>query len=276
MMGTSPPQEGRPSATGSFLIFDGESREYYSGIGFRAAFNFFSLPPIPSIVNNTKEDVIGHRERLKERYLKNGAAGLQVYEVLELLLTYAIARRDVKPLAKKLLKEFKSFRGVLSAAPDELQTFGSLSQHTSILLKLVRDCSDLYLKEEVLGKETISSPQALIDYCRSAMAGLKNEYFRCLFLNTKNKVLADEIIQEGTISQAVVYPRKVIERAIYHKATALIFVHNHPSGDVKPSSEDLSLTETLKKAAAAVGIAVHDHLIVGEEGSFSFREEGLL
>jgi len=246
------------------------------GIGFGMAFNFFSPPPIFPIVDNTKEDVIGHRRRLKERYLKSGVAGLHIYEVLELLLTYALPRRDVKPLAKKLLKEFKSFRGVLSAAPEELQNIQGLGKHTSTLIKLVRDCSDLYLKEEVLGRETISSPRALIDYCRSAMAGLKNEYFRCLFLNAKNKVLADEIIQEGTISQAVVYPRKVIERASYHKATALIFVHNHPSGDVKPSSEDLSLTETLKKAAAAVGIAVHDHLIVGEDGCFSFREEGLL
>ena len=234
------------------------------------------------LLNSDKNDVnqtdgpAGHRSRLKKRYLRNGAGGLHVYEVMELLLTYAIPRRDTKPLAKRLLREFKSFRGVLDATHRDLKDIPGLGEHSILLIKLVRDCSDLYLKHEILEKQAISSPHELIDYCRSAMAGRKNEQFRCIFLNTKNKLLADEVIEEGTISQTVVYPRKVIERAILHQASALIFVHNHPSGEVNPSRQDIALTETLKNAAGLIGVTIHDHLIIGENGYYSFRENGLL
>ncbi|MFH1147304.1 MAG: DNA repair protein RadC [Pseudomonadota bacterium] len=225
---------------------------------------------------NQTDGPAGHRSRLRKRYLKNGAEGLHLYEILELLLTYAIPRQDVKPLAKRLLREFRSFRGVLDATTQDLAGIPGLGEQSILLIKLVRDCSDLYLKHEILERAAISSPGELIDYCRSAMAGLKNEQFRCIFLNTKNRLLADEIVEEGTISQTVVYPRKVIERAIFHKATALIFVHNHPSGDVNPSRQDIALTETLKNAAGLIGVTVHDHLIIGESGHYSFRENGLI
>lgn len=238
-------------------------------------FSFSFLIPIKNNVNQT-DGSAGHRSRLKKRYLGSGPEGLHDYEILELLLTYAIPRRDVKHLAKRLLREFKSFRGVFDAELEDLTRIAGLGEHSTVLIKLVRDCSDLYLKHEIQEKRAISSPLELLDYCRSAMAGLANEQFRCIFLNTKNRLLADEILAEGTISQTVIYPRKVIERAIFHKAAALIFVHNHPSGDVTPSRQDISLTETLKNAVTPLGITVHDHLIIGENGHYSFRENGLL
>ncbi|MBI5191452.1 MAG: DNA repair protein RadC [Nitrospirae bacterium] len=217
-----------------------------------------------------------HRTRMKEKFRKSGLDGFHEYEALELLLTYAIPRRDVKPLAKGLMEKFGGFQGVLDAPIEELEAFPGIGEHSAILLKVARDCSDFYLKKKAIKKSRVCCAPDLINYCRMSMAGLKDEQFRVVFLNTQNEIIEIETIQEGTIDQSVVYPRKVMERALYHKAAALIFVHNHPGGKVRPSYADKEITASLVTAAKAMDIEVHDHLIIGKEGYYSFRDSGLL
>jgi len=217
-----------------------------------------------------------HRQRIKQKFKKTGFDGFQDYEALELLLTYAIPRRDVKPLAKELIARFKDFQGVLDAPFEDLAAFPGLGEHSALLLKLSKKCSELYLKKKALrGKRVCSSPE-LINYCRMSMGGLKDEQFRVVFLNTQNEIIEIEIVQEGTIDQSVVYPRKVMERALYHKAAALIFVHNHPGGNTRPSYADKEITKTLVDAAKSMDIEVYDHLIIGRDTFFSFMDSGLM
>jgi len=217
-----------------------------------------------------------HRARIREKFKKNGFMGIQEYEALELLLTYAIPRRDVKPLAKELLKKFGDFQSVLDAPVEELAAFPGLGEHSATLLKVARECSDLYLKKKAVKKSRVCCAPDLINYCRMSMAGLKDEQFRVVFLNTQNEIVEIETLQEGTIDQSVVYPRKVMERALHHKAAALIFVHNHPGGNVRPSYADKEITGSLVSAAKSMEIEVHDHLIIGKNGYFSFRDSGLI
>ncbi|GAB4387834.1 MAG: DNA repair protein RadC [Thermodesulfovibrionales bacterium] len=223
-----------------------------------------------------KPHYLEHRERLRSRFLKGGFDGLQDYEALELLLTYAIPRRDVKPLAKDLMKRFGGFRGVLDARFEDLVSVKGIKEKTAAYIMALKGCAALYLRDGVKGRKQISSTSALLDYCTVAMAGLKDEQFRAVFLNSQNEVLADEVIQEGTVDQSVVYPRKVMERALHHKASALIVVHNHPSGSCKPSAEDRRLTAELCQVARGLGLRVHDHLIICGRGHFSFLERGLM
>jgi len=218
----------------------------------------------------------GHRQRLRQRFLQGGAAALQDYELLELLLTYALPRADVKPLAKELLQHFGSFTHILDAPSEALMGVGGLKESSAALIRLVKACAEHYLKEEVLDRQQISSLSALVDYCRTSMGGLADEQFRVIFLNSQNKVLAEEIVQEGTVNQTVVYPRKVLELALKHKATGLILVHNHPSGHLQPSAADLELTRSLVKASRALNLTVHDHLIISRQGHFSLAEKNLL
>ncbi len=154
--------------------------------------------------------------------------------------------------------------------------FQGIGEHAATFLGLLRACAGLYLRQGLMRKKKISSTLELLDYCRAEMKGLRDEQFRTIFLNAQNEVIADEVIQEGTVDQSVVYPRKVMERALYHKASALIFVHNHPSGHPRPSKDDVLLTDTLRKAAQSLQIKVHDHLIISKDGYFSFLEAGLL
>lgn len=217
-----------------------------------------------------------HRKRIKEKFKKSGLENLHDYEALELLLTYAIPRRDVKPLAKALLEKYGDFRGVMDAPVDDLISFPGLGEHSAVLVKVTKECSDLYLKKRVVKKPRVCCAPDLINYCRMTMAGLKDEQFRVVFLNTQNEIIEIEVIHEGTIDQAVVYPRKVMERALYHKAAALIFVHNHPGGKVRPSYADKEITTSLVSAAKSMDIEVHDHFIIGKEGFFSFRDSGLI
>jgi DNA repair protein RadC len=217
-----------------------------------------------------------HRKRLRERFLKGGFEGFGDYEALELLLTYAIPRKDVKPLAKELIGRFGSFRGVLDAGAEELAAVRGVKERTAAFVLALKECAGLYLREAVLARERISSTGALLDYCSVKMGGLRDEQFRAVFLNSQNEVLCDEVIQEGTVDQSVVYPRKVMERALHHKAAAIIVVHNHPGGNLKPSAEDRRLTAELCGVARGLGIRVHDHLIIGRSGYFSFLERGLM
>jgi DNA repair protein RadC len=218
----------------------------------------------------------GHRARLRQRFLTGGPGALQDYELLELLLTFAIPYSDVKPLAKRLIEHFGSFNQVFDAPADALMEVTGLREYSAVLIKLVKACSEYALKAEALKRQQISSLSALIDYCRTAMGGLADEQFRVIFLNSQNEVMAEEIVQEGTVNQTVVYPRKVLELALKHKATGLILVHNHPSGNLSPSASDQELTRALVKASKALSLIVHDHLIIGRHGYFSLAEHNLL
>lgn len=219
----------------------------------------------------------GHRKRLRERFRRAGFKGFQDYEAIELLLSYAIPRKDVKPLAKNLIKRFGSLRGVLDAEFDELRSVEGLSERSATFINVLKECGTLYLREGIVRtSKKISSTSGLLDYCRSAMSGLKDEQFRAVFLNSQNEVIEDEVINEGTVNQSVVYPRKVMERALHYSATAMIFVHNHPGGSCRPSREDKALTTELVSVAKGLGIRVHDHLIICRSGYFSFLESGLL
>ena len=218
----------------------------------------------------------GHRARLRQRFLQGGAGALQDYELLELLLAFAIPQADVKPLAKQLIAQFGSFPRVLDATPEALAEVPGIREYSAVLIRLVKACAEYYLKEGVLDRQKISSLSALVDYCRTAMGGLADEQFRVLFLNSQNEIMAEEIVQEGTVNQTVVYPRKVLELALKHKATGLILVHNHPSGNLTPSPADLELTRSLVKASRALNLTVHDHLIISRHGYFSLAEKNLL
>jgi len=227
----------------------------------------------------------GHRQRLRGRFLAGGAAALQDYELLELLLTFAIPYSDVKPLAKALIQHFGSFSQVLDAPAEALVEIKAedikgrslrLTEFSAALVRLVKACFETYLREEALTRQKILSLSSLVEYCRAAMGGLKDEQFRVIFLNSQNEILAEEIIQEGTVNQTVVYPRKVLELALKHKAAGLILVHNHPSGNPTPSAADAELTQTIIKAGRAINLTVHDHLIISRHSYVSLAEQNML
>ncbi|MGQ9688044.1 MAG: RadC family protein [Desulfobaccales bacterium] len=218
----------------------------------------------------------GHRARLRARFLQGGPAALQDYELLELLLTFAIPYSDVKPLAKSLIAHFGSFGQVLDAPPEALMEFMGLKEYSACLIHLVKACHEVYLKEAALKRQRIPSLEVLVDYCRTAMGGLKDEQFRVIYLNSQNEIIAEEILQEGTVNQTVVYPRKILELALKHKAAGLILVHNHPSGNPIPSASDKELTQTVIKASRALNLTVHDHLIISRHGYFSLAEHDMM
>jgi DNA repair protein RadC len=223
-----------------------------------------------------KPGYVDHRKRLRARFRKNGTEGMHDYEVLELLLTYAIARKDVKPYAKELIKRFGNLSGVLDASQQELESVLHIGPISSTLIRLVKAIGSLYLAEKMKQRDVLSSPQAVLEFARMRLSGLPHEAFMVVFLNTKNKVLDHKIIQEGTVDRAAVYPRRIIEEALSRHATSVILVHNHPSGDAQPSAEDKQLTRDLVEAAKTIDLRVLDHLIVGKEGYCSFAEARLL
>jgi DNA repair protein RadC len=214
---------------------------------------------------------MGHRARLRARFLKAGGDALADYELLELILFRAIPRRDVKPLAKQLLHRFGSFADVIAAPPLRLAEIAGLGESAIAELKIVQAAALKLAQTQVLGRKAISSWQALIDYCTASMATGSIEQFRILFLDRKNVLIADEIQQKGTVDHTPVYPREVIKRALELGASAVILVHNHPSGDVTPSRADIEMTKLIVKAGEGVGVKVHDHLIVGRQGHVSFK-----
>jgi DNA repair protein RadC len=223
-----------------------------------------------------KPDHQEHRKRLRERFQRGGAEGLHNYELLELLLTYAIPRVDVKPPAKSLLKRFKTLGGVLDASQAELESVRGLGGSSAVLIRLVKELLGSYLEEQIQHREVLSSPEAVRDFARMKLAGLPHEAFMVIFLDVKNHVIDHEVLHEGTVDRAVVYPRRIIEAALAHHAAGLILSHNHPSGDPAPSQEDKRLTRSVVEAARTVEIRVLDHLIVGKAGHFSFHENQLL
>ena len=231
---------------------------------------------MPDAIKKPVPHHAGHRDRLRERFLKSGVDGLQDYELLEVILFSAIPRKDVKPLAKQLLKEFGSISALLSASITDLQKVKGLSENAAVLFKAVQALTQKMLRNDMEKKPILGSWQKLIDYCYVAMAHEKREHFRVLFLNRKNQLMADEVQQIGTVDHTPVYPREIIKRALELGATAMILVHNHPSGDPNPSDSDIAMTEEIIRAAAALDILVHDHLIISQNGHISFKSLGLL
>lgn len=224
----------------------------------------------------TKPHYHGHRDRLRKRFQSDDGDSFPDYELLELLLFYAIPRVDVKPLAKELIERFGSLGGVLNADPSRLSETAKIKENTVVLLKAVRNVALRLGREEILEKPVLSSWNALLDYCRTAMAHNQTEQFRILFLNRKNMLIADELQQEGTVDHTPVYPREVIKRALDLNATALIMVHNHPSGDPTPSKADIAMTKEIAETGGRLGISLHDHIIVAKSKTYSFKSKGLL
>ncbi len=219
---------------------------------------------------------VGHRQRLRRKFLQSGALALHDYELLELLLFSAFPRNDVKPLAKRLLERFGSLADLVSADADTLLREDGLGEVAVCALKAVQSTSQRLLQEQVMHKPVLSCWQMVLDYCRASMAYLGVEHFRLLYLNSKNVLIADELQQRGTIDHTPVYPREVIKRALELEASALIMVHNHPSGDTTPSTADIEMTQHIRHIARSLAIELHDHVIVGRKGIYSFKSHGLL
>jgi len=220
---------------------------------------------------SARSDLAGHRERLRARFKGAGVEALADYELLELILFRAIPRRDTKPIAKALMKRFGTFSEVLHASEELLSEVSGVGEVVIGELKLVRASALRMMQSDVMDKAVLSSWSELIEYCRSAMAYAPVEQFRILFLDKKNKLIADEVQQEGTVDHTPVYIREIVKRALELSATAIILVHNHPSGDPTPSPADISMTRQIVDAAKPLGIVVHDHLIVGREGHASLK-----
>ena len=217
-----------------------------------------------------------HRARLRDRFLAGGADALPDYEMLELVLFRAIPRRDVKPLARDLLDRFGDFNRVLSAPAARLREVPGVGDAVICELKVVEAAAHRLARSRVMKRCVISSWDALLDYCQTAMAHGDIEQFRVLFLDRKNVLIADEAQARGTVDHVPVYPREVVKRALELNATALILVHNHPSGDPTPSGADIDMTRQIAEACGALGITLHDHLVIGKSRELSFRAEGLL
>ena len=213
----------------------------------------------------------GHRDRLRARFREAGTDALTYYELLELLLFRALPRRDVKPLAKELIAKFGSFAEAVSAPASRLAEVKGLGDAAIAELKIVQAAASRLARGQVKKRPVLSSWSNVLDYCRTAMAFAEKEQFRVLFLDKRNQLIADELQQTGTVDHTPVYPREVVKRALELSATAIILVHNHPSGDPTPSRADIQMTQTIVEIAQPLGISVHDHIIVGKEGHASFK-----
>ena len=218
----------------------------------------------------------GHRARLREKLLDRGPDALADYEMLEMLLFLAFKQGDTKPLAKALINRYGSFANVLSAPTDELAGLRGIGPHAVTAIKLVQAAALRLARAEVLDRPVLNNWDRLMDYLNAVLAREKIEQFRVLFLDTRNRLLADEAQARGTVNHTPVYPREVVKRALELHATALILVHNHPSGDPTPSRDDIAMTHEVRVAAEALSIALHDHIIVGNGRWLSFRQEGLI
>lgn len=217
-----------------------------------------------------------HRARLRDRFLSGGAAAMPDYELLELVLFRAIPRRDVKPLARRLIDRFGDFAAVVTARDDRLAEVEEVGPAVITELRIIAAAAERLAQRNALRREVISSWDAVVAYCRTAMAHRSVEQFRILFLDRKNTLIADEEQGRGTVDHVPVYPREVVKRALELDASALILVHNHPSGDPTPSQADITMTRQIVDAAGVFGITIHDHLIVGRSREISFRATGLL
>ena len=220
--------------------------------------------------------IADHRKRLRARFLEGGSAAMPDYEMLELVLFRAIPRQDVKPLARLLMDTFGDFNRVITAPAPRLLAVKGVGDAVVLELRIIEAASQRLMRARVMHRPVLSSWDALLDYCHTAMAHLEAEQFRILFLDRKNVLIADEAQARGTVDHVPVYPREVVKRALELNASALILVHNHPSGDPTPSEADITVTHQIKEAAAVLGITLHDHLIIGKNRELSFRAKGYL
>ena len=218
----------------------------------------------------------GHRKRLREKFLDSGLAGFHDYEVVELLLTLAMPRKDCKDAAKAAMKQFKTLQGVLEASPKALCEVPGIGPKNLLGIKLIKAVADRYLEKRLLHKDALNNSKELFEYLYHRIRDKTRECFNVVFLDAKNRVVAMETLFEGTLTASSVYPREVVLAALNQHAAALIFAHNHPSGDPKPSQEDIAITRQLVFACKVVGITVHEHLIIGNNRYFSFADEGYI
>jgi DNA repair protein RadC len=220
------------------------------------------------------DDLAGHRERLRARFMAGGADPLPDYELLELLLFRSLPRRDVKPIAKRLIARFGSFAEVLSAPVERLFEIDGIGESAAIDLKIAAAAAQRLTKGSVSKRQVLASWASVIEYCRAAMAFAEREEFRILFLDKRNQLIADEVQQRGTVDHTPVYPREIVRRALELSATALVLVHNHPSGDPTPSQADIRMTHDIIAISKPLGITIHDHVIVGRNGHASLKGQG--
>jgi DNA repair protein RadC len=223
-----------------------------------------------------KPHYLGHRERLRQRFRDGGADALPDYELLELILFRALPRQDTKPIAKALIARFGSFAEVINAPDELIAESPGVGEAAITEIKLVRAAALRLVRGDVMGRPVLASWSAVLDYCRAAMAFEAREEFRILFLDKRNQVIADEVQQRGTVDHTPVYVREVVKRALELSATAIILVHNHPSGDPSPSRADIEMTQQIVAAARNLGITVHDHIIIGRQGHASLKGLGML
>lgn len=223
-----------------------------------------------------KPHFLGHRDRLRQRFRESGGDALHDYELLELVLFRALQRKDTKPLAKDLIARFGSFSEVLNAPEKRLAEVPGVGDAVIVELKLIHSAALRLMKEEVMDRPVLDSWSSVLSYCRAAMGFQAREQFRILFLDKRNRIIADEVQQEGTVDHTPVYVREVVKRALELSSTAIILVHNHPSGDPTPSKADIEMTRQIVEAAKNLGITVHDHIIVGKDGHASFRGLSLI
>lgn len=245
-------------------LFADERGHFAEHVGKRTPLKADQLP-------GEAEHYLGHRERLRDKYRDHGDTSLADYEILELLLFRSIPRRDTKPLAKALLARFGSLAGVFGAPVSLLQEVKGIGESVALDLKLVATVGQRILRSELREKQVLSSWSSVIDYCHAVMAYESREQFRILFLDKRNALIDDEIQGKGTVDHTPVYPREVVRRALELSATAIILVHNHPSGDPTPSRADIDMTKTIVDTAKPLGITVHDHIIIGKDGHASLK-----
>jgi len=225
---------------------------------------------------NSQHKGEGHRKRLRDKFLESGLDGFHDYEVIELLLTLGTPRKDCKETAKEALKRFKTLQGVLEASPRELQEIKGIGPVNLFGIKLIKAVAERYLEKKLIRKDPISDSNALFDYLYHSMSNKSRESFKVLFLDAKNRVIAAETLFEGTLTSSAVYPREVVQAAMNHHAAALIFAHNHPSGELEPSPSDLRVQQQLTEASKILGINLLDHIIISKRGYYSFQEHGLI
>ena len=234
------------------------------------------LPAQGTLLEEGAPLFLGHRERLRNRFDRGGGDAMPDYELLELVLFRAIRRRDMKDLAKRLIARFGSFAEVINAPAERIKEVKGAGDAVAIELKLMREVALRLQRAEAVQRPVVSSTAQVIEYVRAAQAYESREVFRVLFLDKRNKIIADEVQGKGTVDHTPVYIREVVKRALEINASALILVHNHPSGDPTPSPEDIAMTARIEAAAQALNITLHDHLIIGKSAEISFRAEGLL
>ena len=225
---------------------------------------------------NTSKDNKGHRQRLREKFLKNGLDGFLDYEIIELLLTLGTPRKDCKQSAKDALKKFGSLKAVLEAEPAELKEIKGIGDNNVFGLKIAQSVSRRYLADRIIDQDFIRSADEVIDYLKHNLRDKSREVFLVIYLNGRNQILKMEELFQGTLTTSAVYPREVVKRALVNDAAALVFVHNHPSGNPNPSQDDLIITKKLKEAAQAIDVSVHDHLIIAGNDVCSFADHGMI